>query len=253
MKTKAFTLIELLVVIAIIAVLMAILMPSLSAARDQAKRMHCVANLKTLSLAWFMYKDENDDNLVGGHTNPRQWVLRPSGDSIEQKLDAIRNGILFPYVNDTVEVYRCPADMRIKDPGQFAYRSFSIAGGANGEGWQGSYEQAIKYSDIKRPASKYVFLEDIDPRGFNTGSWCMNFSPISWVDPLAMWHNERSTIGFADGHSEMHRWKDKSFIDWADRAMYEPAASFQFFMSHPADETEDITYMANGFPCKSHD
>jgi len=68
MKKRAFTLIELLVVIAIIAVLMAILMPSLRAARDQAKRVHCVSNVKTLSLAWFMYKDENDDNLVGGHT-----------------------------------------------------------------------------------------------------------------------------------------------------------------------------------------
>jgi len=48
MKTKAFTLIELLVVIAIIAVLMAIIMPSLRAVRDQAKRIHCVSNVKTM-------------------------------------------------------------------------------------------------------------------------------------------------------------------------------------------------------------
>ena len=253
MKIRAFTLIELLVVIAIIAVLMAILLPSLNAARDHAKRIHCVANLKTLSLAWFMYKDENDDTLVGGHTGTRgsgTWVLAPSGNSIEDKKEAIRQGSLFPYVNDTVDVYRCPADMRIKDPSQYAFRSFSIAGGANGEGWSGS-EQAIKYSDIKRPASKYVFLEDIDPRGYNTGSWVMAFPP-SWVDPLAMWHNERGTMGFADGHSEMHRWKDKSFIDWCQQAMYQPT-TFTFYMSPPADEVEDITYMANGYPSKSHD
>ena len=77
MKTRAFTLIELLVVIAIIAVLMAILLPSLSRARDHAKRIHCVSNLKTLSLAWFMYKDANDDKLVRGHTDTGCWVLRP--------------------------------------------------------------------------------------------------------------------------------------------------------------------------------
>ncbi len=253
MKTRAFTLIELLVVIAIIALLMAILMPSLRAARDQAKRVHCVSNLKTLSLAWLMYKDENDDKLVGGHTNPGNWVLRPpSSGTIEQKKEAIRNGLLFPYVSDTVDVYRCPADLRIKDPGQFAFRSFSIAGGANGEGWQNTYEQAKIYSDIKRPAAKYVFLEDIDPRGFNTGSWCMNFSPLSWVDPLAMWHNERSSIGYADGHAEMHRWSDRSFIDWGRQAMFEPTA-FSFYMNHPADEVEDINFMANGYPSKSHD
>jgi prepilin-type N-terminal cleavage/methylation domain-containing protein/prepilin-type processing-associated H-X9-DG protein len=251
MKTRAFTLIELLVVIAVIAVLMAILMPSLRAARDQAKRIHCVSNLKTLSLAWFMYKDENDDELVGGHTSPGNWVLAPSGDSIEQKKEAIRQGALFPYVNDTVDVYRCPADLRIKDPGQFAFRSFSIAGGANGEGWAGAV-RAIKYSDIKNPAIKYVFLEDIDPRGYNTGSWVMDFNPPRWVDPLAMWHNERGTIGFADGHAEMHRWNDRSFIDWCQRAMFEPG-SFSFYMTPPADEREDIEYMAKGYPCKSHD
>jgi len=123
-----FTLIELLVVIAIIAVLMAILMPSLRAARDQANRIHCVSNVKTLSLAWLLYKDDNDDKLVGGHTNPGNWVLRPpSAGTIEQKKDAIRNGALFRYVSDTVDVYRCPADQRQKDPRQYAFRSFSIA------------------------------------------------------------------------------------------------------------------------------
>ena len=251
MKTRAFTLIELLVVIAIIAVLMAILMPSLRAAKDHARRLHCVSNVKTLSLAWFMYKDDNDDKLVGGHTDPGHWVLRPSGNSIEQKKDAIRNGSLFPYVNNTIDVYRCPADLRIKDPGQFAFRSFSIAGGANGEDWSGSVLAKI-YSDIKRPATKYVFLEDIDPRGFNTGSWVMNFNPPRWVDPLAMWHNEKSTFGYADGHSEMHRWYDKSFIDWSHEAMFEPVG-FSFNMTPPADERQDITYMARGYPCKSHD
>ena len=250
MKTRAFTLIELLVVIAIIAVLMASLMPALRAARDHAKRIQCVSNVKTLSLAWFMYKDANDDKLVGGHTDPGCWVLRPSGDSVEQKKEAIRKGVLFPYVSNTVDVYRCPADFRIKDPGQFAFRSFSIAGGANGEGSSGSV-LARKYSDIKRPAAKYVFLEDIDPRGYNTGSWIMSFNPPRWVDPLAMWHNERSTIGFADGHAEMHRWKDRSFIDWGQKEMQEPRR-FSFDMNHPAAEGEDNNYMARGYPCKSH-
>ena len=251
MKTRAFTLIELLVVIAIIAVLMAILMPSLRAARDHAKRIHCVSNLKTLTLAWFMYKDENDDELVGGHTATGNWVLAPSGNSIEDKKEAIRRGTLFPYVNNTVDVYRCPADLRIKDPGQFAFRSFSIAGGANGENWAGSV-RATKYSDIKGPAAKYIFLEDIDPRGYNTGSWVMDFNPPRWVDPLAMWHNEKGTMGFADGHSEMHRWNDRSFIDWCQQAMFEPR-SFTFYRTPPADEREDINFMANGYPCRSHD
>jgi len=249
MKTKAFTLIELLVVIAIIAVLMAILMPTLRAAKDHARRIHCISNVKTLALGWFMYQDDNDGDLVPGHTNPGQWVLRPSdGDTVEQKKQAIRDGLLYPYVGKEVGVYACPADQRDNDPRNYTFRSFSIAGGANGEGWNG-YTQAKKYTDLRKPAIRYIFVEEIDPRGFNVGSWQMNPGPKTWVDPVAMWHNSQSTLGFADGHAEMHRWRDKHFIDWNLKAMYNE--SFSFSLSPPADEREDIEFMARGFPYKS--
>ena len=63
---RAFTLIELLVVIAIIAVLMAMLMPTLNRAREQGRRAVCLNHLKTLTLGWIMYADENDDRIVNG-------------------------------------------------------------------------------------------------------------------------------------------------------------------------------------------
>ncbi|MCG8700169.1 MAG: type II secretion system GspH family protein, partial [Bacteroidales bacterium] len=59
-KKKGFTLIELLVVIAVIAVLMGILMPALSRARELAKRSVCSNNLKGLNLAWMMYANDNN-------------------------------------------------------------------------------------------------------------------------------------------------------------------------------------------------
>jgi prepilin-type N-terminal cleavage/methylation domain-containing protein/prepilin-type processing-associated H-X9-DG protein len=251
MKTKAFTLIELLVVIAIIAVLMAILMPSLRAAKDHARRIHCVSNVKYLALGWFMYQDDNDGELVPGHTDPGNWVLRPSeGDTVEQKKQAIRDGLLYPYVGKEVDVYACPSDQRENDPRNYTFRSFSIAGGANGESWSG-YSQAKKYTDLRKPGQRYIFVEEIDPRGFNVGSWQMNPGPKTWVDPVAMWHNQQSTLGYADGHAEMHRWIDKYFIDWNLKAMYNEA--FSFNLSPPSDAREDIEFMARGFPYKSLD
>ena len=62
--TRAFTLIELLVVIAIIALLMAILMPALSRAREQGKRAACMSNTKQMALAWNLYADDYDAKIM---------------------------------------------------------------------------------------------------------------------------------------------------------------------------------------------
>ena len=246
MKTKAFTLIELLVVIAIIAVLMGILVPSLNAARDQAKRVHCRSNVKTLSLAWYMYKDDYNDNLVNGNTSNGAWVTNPpNGATLEQQKAAIAAGALYMYAGKDVDVYHCPADKR-KQGANVAFLTFSVPGGANGEAGTG-YSRISKYSQIKHPAETYIFVEEADTRGTNVGSWQMNPSAKTWVDPVAMWHKRQSTLGFADGHSEMQPWVDNSFINWCEKAMYEPS-SFSFNMTPPADEKTDIDFMVRGFP-----
>jgi prepilin-type processing-associated H-X9-DG protein len=146
--------------------------------------------------------------------------------------------------------YRCPADRRKESSSiPVAYRTFSIAGGANGEDW-GSYNKIKIYTELKKPAEQYIFVEEMDTRGENIGSFQMNPRDKTWTDPLAMWHNNKSTLGFADGHAEMHTWRDQSWIDFCNRAMNSPVG-FSFGLTPPGDEREDIEYMARGFPYKS--
>src|SRR5271170_5551956 len=70
MSRRAFTLIELLGVIAIIAILAAILFPVFAHAKEAAKKITCLSNVRQLNDAWIMYANDYDDTWV---TNGKQY------------------------------------------------------------------------------------------------------------------------------------------------------------------------------------
>lgn len=100
-RRSAFTLIELLVVVAIIALLISILLPSLSQAREQAKRVKCGANQHSLIIATIAYTHENKDWF-----NPIQDIHRIGGRDIEGTWRVY----LWKYFGQSVDVVDCPAE-----------------------------------------------------------------------------------------------------------------------------------------------
>jgi prepilin-type N-terminal cleavage/methylation domain-containing protein/prepilin-type processing-associated H-X9-DG protein len=229
-RRRAFTLIELLVVVAIIAVLMAVLLPALGQAREQAKQIVCLANQKTIAMAVQQYAHENSDAIVGSYNDRQGWVdwpLRPNGTYMTQaeaqsqtnsdgEIRGIERGLLFRYTLKK-EIYHCPSDRRNTprpESGTVAWRTYSMTNFLNGDQ---AFENSVggtlrvlrRLSQLRRPSDSFAFVEESDPRGFNINSWVFWLNQERWIDPLTVWHYNKGTIGYADGHAVVHQWLDR--------------------------------------------
>lgn len=113
---SAFTLIELLVVIAIIAVLMAILVPSLQRVRKQAKNAVCQAHLKGLGLGLIMYQNDHDGRFYmpkGGIWGANHILWRnPDGSIIDKDDPKAYWGVAYHTYVKSVDLFGCPSSVQ---------------------------------------------------------------------------------------------------------------------------------------------
>lgn len=218
---KGFTLIELLVVIAIIAILAALLLPTLAKAKRKAKATQCLSNFRQWGIGVTLYIDDNDDNLPEEDSSNPNWTLVRDAAHVEKWYNSVPPMVsqfrCSDYSTHKADFYEpssffhCPSTKFPNNPASLFFPVFSMS--MNSKLISGAGVTTIRVSSVQRPSDTVIFLENrlssettVTPLPPSTTSSLGQASSFAsrWVAR----HDRRGSLVFLDGRAGVFAIKD---------------------------------------------
>ncbi len=219
---RAFTLIELLVVIAIIAILAAILFPVFAQAREKARSISCLSNMRQIATAAQMYVQDYDERLFFRVSGPnratasRTGAVTPAGDAVDYWHEIWWNALM-PYIKNS-QVYACPSDAGPTTNADATCTAYpASACPPSSMTIKRSYialstSESLSLAQVDYTVDTIVITEkwDKDYKGAVTDTWLEpyngDFTPDAQV-PSRLWtagnrHSDHLNSTFLDGHAK---------------------------------------------------
>jgi prepilin-type N-terminal cleavage/methylation domain-containing protein/prepilin-type processing-associated H-X9-DG protein len=236
---RAFTLIELLVVIAIIAILAALLLPTMSAVKSKAHRTTCLNNLRQINLGLRMYCDDSDDK----SPSVKDAAFWTKSWSNYRKLIGNYVGVKGePSSGD--KLFACPADTFYVDlkpmagsPSLAPFLSYAFNGGISNA--FAIYTNTIgvggrNFSSIKDPAKTVMVSEAsaLFPYSWHEPGKSSTFGAVTFNNGAVLFDDAKNMVSFVDGHVSYIKiyWNPGPIQPgtWAVTYQYDPPAGYEY-------------------------
>jgi prepilin-type N-terminal cleavage/methylation domain-containing protein/prepilin-type processing-associated H-X9-DG protein len=235
-ECNGFTLIELLVVIAIIAILAAMLLPALAAAKAKAKTIACASNEKQIALGYLLYADDNNNYLPVAGQNTGGITVLPTEWYLEISPYFAQNATSNSTLKVAGTVVTCPSaniDLLYKiasttsDP-----NTNGIGGYGHNYPYLGYYDGYIpkfarrKLVQLKVPSDTVFNSDTLDPLPSDTQlieyygySYAISYIPEHLPNHSYTRHGKGDNYSWADGHAQFMSWVQASAgqngqVDW---------------------------------------